>query len=217
MKYMKCPLNECKNGCNCASRYYLLGVAVIAILIIWLGGFNQSLFLAINSIHGVLPDSIWDTFNFIAYPKLFVLPIILMVITFLFKREFTIRVGILIIAYYVIFELLKIVIGEPRPYMVLPLDSFHWVNLYENSGSSAYNSFPSGHTGVATIFIFTLMKLFCQNKLWLRVLLSLLLIMVMFARICTGWHWPLDVLASAVIAYILVKICLCVGKNNVTT
>ena len=46
---MKCPLNECKNGCHCLSRYYLLGVTIIAGLIIWLGGFKQSLFLAINS------------------------------------------------------------------------------------------------------------------------------------------------------------------------
>ncbi len=211
---MKCPLNECKNGCHCLSRYYLLGVTIIAVLIIWLGGFNQSLFLAINSKHGVLPDAIWDIFNFIAEPKYYILSIILIVITFLFRREFTIRVGVLIIAYYVIFWLLKIVIGEARPFAVLPLDSFHWINyLGEKSGKAAYKSFPSGHTGVVTIFVFTSIKLFCQNKLWLRVLLFLFLIMVMFARICTGWHWPLDVLASAVIAYILVKICLCVGKK----
>jgi membrane-associated phospholipid phosphatase len=33
-----------------------------------------------------------------------------------------------------------------------------------------------------------------------------LVVLTALARICTGWHWPLDVIASGVIGYILVKI-----------
>ena len=47
---------------------------------------------------------------------------------------------------------------------------------------------------------------FSNNKIG-QFLMLLLVILTGLARICTGWHWPLDVIASGLIAYLLVKIC----------
>ena len=212
---MKCPLNSCKNSCHCLRDYWFIGIIAIVTFIVWLGGFNQSLFLAINARHGILPDTIWSVFNSIA--SFVWLPILLVIITWLFKREYIFRVIIIVILYGVIFTGLKFLVGEARPFVVLPLDAFYWINL-PDSAKKAYESFPSGHAARAGIFVFTLITLFCQNnKHWLRVVLYIFLVAVMFARICTGWHWPLDVLVSCIISYILVKVCLCVclkGNKN---
>jgi membrane-associated phospholipid phosphatase len=42
----------------------------------------------------------------------------------------------------------------------------------------------------------------------------LLLILTAFARICTGWHWPLDVIASGLIGYLLVKVCFAINLKR---
>ena len=185
-------------------------------LVIWLGGFNQSLFYLINTQYAILPDKIWNAIDFTASSQF--LPILLVVIVFLCKREYTFRAILIVVGYVIIFAGLKILVGEARPYAVLPLDSFHWINNLSESTEKAYKSFPSGHTARAAIFAFTLIALFCQNsKYWLRILLFIFLIMVMVTKICTGWHWPLDVLASCVISYVLVKCCLCIclkGNKN---
>ena len=57
------------------------------------------------------------------------------------------------------------------------------------------------------IFAFSLNILFFSNKKGLQFLMLALVIVTALARICTGWHWPLDVLASGLIGYLLVKIC----------
>ena len=39
----------------------------------------------------------------------------------------------------------------------------------------------------------------------------LLVLVVGVARICTGWHWPVDVITSGLISYVLVKIILSIN------
>lgn len=181
---------------------------------IWYSGLNQEVFLLINHQHGILPDDVWLAFNMLSYSKYFILPTLLILATILLRRDKLLNVILLIGAYFVLFAALKHLIGEARPYIVLPQDSFFWLNQYENAVKSAHLSFPSGHTGNVAVFAFGLNYLLFANKKWLQFLMFMLVIMVALARICTGWHWPLDVLASSLIGYVLVKIILAPDLRN---
>ena len=114
---------------------------------------------------------------------------------------------LVIIAYFVVFAVLKAAVGEARPYIVLPEGSFFWLNHFEDAVKSAHKSFPSGHVGNMTVFAFSLSSMFFAYKKGLQFLMLLLVVVTGFARICTGWHWPLDVLASGLIGYLLVRVC----------
>lgn len=192
----------------------ILALAIISALIILISGSNQSLFLAINSQHDLLPNGFWLLFNFFSYSKFLLVPIILISLTYFKRRELLPNVVLTIIAYFVVFATLKHLIGEARPYIALPTNSFYWLNKYEDSVKSAYLSFPSGHTGNMAIFAFSLNILFFSNKRGLQFLMLLLVILTALARICTGWHWPLDVLTSGIIGYILVKICFAINLRK---
>ena len=189
------------------------GFLVLA-LGIWLSGSNQALFLAINHEHGILPNVIWGAFNLLSYSKFFILPILLIVLTFSLKRERILNVLLLVIAYYVVFAALKVAVGEARPYILLPEGSFFWLNYFEDAVKSAHKSFPSGHTGNMAVFVFAISNLFFVNKKGFQFLMLLLLILTAFARICTGWHWPLDVIASGLIGYLLVKVCFAINLKR---
>ena len=200
-KIMRCPISKQEIS-------WVFFVFLILAVVIWINGSNHNLFLQINSQHSLLPDAVWEVFNFISYSKYFILPILLLVITFFKRRDKLVNIVLLIIAYYVVFALLKKLVGEARPFIVLAPDSFFWLNHYEDAAKSAYKSFPSGHTGNMAVFAFALSSMFFANKRILQFLVLLLVIITGLARICTGWHWPLDVLASGLIGYVLVKICL---------
>ena len=174
---------------------------------IYASGINHSLFLMINQQHNLLPDDVWSFFNLISYSRFMILPILLLLITVSMCRDRLLNVILLIIAYFVLFAVLKTLVGEARPYMTLPEGSFYWLNHFENAAKSAHKSFPSGHTGNMAVFAFAISSMFFNRKLGLQFLMLLLVLFTGFARICTGWHWPLDVLASGLIGYLLVKIC----------
>lgn len=204
---MICPVTKQKIS-------WLFFVFLILALGIGFSGVNHNLFLVINSHHALLPDGIWLTFNFVSYSKYFILPILLLLITLSMRREKAANIVLLIIAYYIVFAILKKLVGEARPYIVLPEGSFYWLNHYENAVKSAYKSFPSGHTGNMAMFAFAISSMFFDNKKGLQFLMLLLVLFTAFARICTGWHWPLDVLASGLISYVLVKICLSINLSR---
>lgn len=188
-------------------------VTLLVTLIIWATGTNHGLFLVINSQHGLLPVSVWDALNTIANPwfigRLPALPTALVVLTLCFRREKLLNVILLIIAYYITFDLVKIFFPESRPFVQFNPDTFFWVPLADSKVTAllANRSFPSGHAGSAAIFVFASIHLFASNKIGLQVLLLTFLLLVMLARICTGWHFPLDVLASVLISFILTELC----------
>lgn len=169
---------------------------------------NQTLFLKINSMHNILPVHIWEFINFVSYRKYFILQILLLLITLLFKKEKLANVILLIIAYFVVFAALKLAFGEARPYVILDTNTFYWLNMYEDAAKNAYQSFPSGHAGNMAVFGFAISSMFFDKSKFLQFLMLLLVMVVGISRICTGWHWPLDVIASGLIGYLLVKICM---------
>ncbi len=175
-------------------------------LLIWGSGLNKPLFYMINSLHVYFPDLIWVIMNTITYPKLFILPIILLVITWLYKKEQLLNVILIIVSYYVVFLLIKVFSAEPRPYAVLPMDSFYLMQGIQDMAGDAFLSFPSGHAGNAAVFVFTLNRLIFDKKIGLRFVMYAFLLLVALARVCTGWHWPLDVMASIFVGYLIVLI-----------
>lgn len=188
-------------------HYWFIFFLVIAALIIWLAKINHTLFFYINSHHYVLSDTILNTINFITWFDTGILPISLIVITFLFRREKLLNVIFLIVAYMIVFSLLKFVFHEARPYIQHNPHDFYWLSSTpEENLDDAYRSFPSGHTGNIAMFVFALFYLFASKKLWLRTFLLLPLVLTMLVRIGTGWHFPLDVLSAALVAFILVEV-----------
>lgn len=196
-------------------KYGIFILTLIITLVISLSGTNHSLFFFINEHHTIFPDTVWETINYIAWPSTGILPILLILITLIFHREKTRNVILLILIFIIIFYLLKTFTHEARVYIQYQTSTFYWLNNFPKtiSQSESYLSFPSGHVGNMAIFIFTLSYLFAQNKFWLRTLLLIPLALTMLARICTGWHFPLDVLAAVLIAFILVQICMNLNIN----
>lgn len=207
---MKCPVAMCSNSCKCLSGFGIFGAFLVLALVIFFTGTNQSLFLAINSKHEVLPVVVWEVLNFVSYRKFMILPVLLLIITYIWRREKLLNIILLIISYFVVFGVLKVLFGEARPYMVFDPKTFYWLNMFEDAKGSAFHSFPSGHVGNIAMFAFAISAMFFQNKRSLQFLMLLVVVITGFARICTGWHWPLDVIASGLIGYLLVKLCLCV-------
>lgn len=205
---MSCPIKACQNICN-IGRYWLFLVFLVLSIGISVFNLNHMLFLKINAMHVILPDTAWEVINYIAYPRHFILTVILLLATVLLKRDKLFRVILLLAVYYIGFFALKKFFGEARPFILLPEGSFHWLNQLEKVSGREYMSFPSGHAGLAAVFAFGLSGLFFPKNRFFQLVLFVFLIFVCLARVCTGWHWPLDVIVSGLIGYVLVKICFC--------
>ena len=190
------------NTINLKSKFINLFILILAILTINIFGLDTFLFYKINSYHYLLSDNIWKAINLLAYSKYSILLLILLLITYKYKKQYMLRVLLLCFSYFISFYLLKKLFHEPRPYAVLSSSSFYFIPHFENYLKSAYMSFPSGHTGQVAIFVFAVFELFKPNSL-IKIGLVLLLLLVGIARICSGWHWPTDIIASVIFAYII--------------
>ena len=119
---------------------------------------------------------------------------------------------------YVVARIIKTLYSAPRPFLELS----EMTQLIVHGG---YDSFPSGH---ATFFFAVAMSVFLflpkQTKFkWMWV--SILFIgafLVSVARVAAGIHWPIDILAGALIGILTVflaklacktKICKNAGNN----
>ncbi len=95
-------------------------------------------------------------------------------------------------------QFLKIACRVPRPWVLDP--NF---TIVEGARAAATGySFPSGHTQTA-VGCFAGLAL-CRKEKWVRVVCLSLAVIIPFTRMYLGVHTPYDVLASVVIALILV-------------
>ena len=205
---MLCPLKSCQNGCHCVRDYGVFAAIVVLSLWIFVFKLNQPVFLLINSMHFILPVHVWQVINFVSAPKHFILPILLLLITWQWKRTDLVRIIPMIVFFYILFYVLKILVGEARPFMVLAQNSFYLLPTTGDMMKDAYHSFPSGHTGMMTMFSFAILQMFMLNSKLVKGLLYLFPVIVGVARIATGWHWPLDVLVSGLLGYLTVVLYL---------
>jgi undecaprenyl-diphosphatase len=99
---------------------------------------------------------------------------------------------------YIIGDIIKAIIGEPRP---CSLPNFSWINHV--SCESGF-SFPSNHATTLTGPYF-----FINKYKYLRILYIIWLAIILFGRIYLGEHYFTDVIAgiiiSAIIAFIIYK------------
>ena len=119
----------------------------------------------------------------------------ILIILFLIKKTRIMAIvagASIILGRYVVVEIIKRLYSRPRPYLIL--DGVKKI-ISENHD---YQSFPSGH---ATIFFALATAIYFFNKKW-GIVSFVAAILVGISRIFVGVHWPLDVLAGAIVGII---------------
>ncbi|OGM99033.1 MAG: hypothetical protein A2915_03705 [Candidatus Yanofskybacteria bacterium RIFCSPLOWO2_01_FULL_41_34] len=152
--------------------------------------FNLVGFRLINDLAG---HNIWlDRFMVFAADKMGYLLILSVLIIFwkknYFKKVVFVSFGSAIIARFAFVAILRYLLYSPRPFLVLE-------NINRLMNHSLESSFPSGH---ATFYFALAMGVYLYNKKAGHVYL-ILAGLVGFARIFVSVHWPLDVLAGALL------------------
>ncbi len=94
-----------------------------------------------------------------------------------------------ILARGILTTLIKFIVDRPRPYIALSFTPLI---------TSPDSAFPSGH---ATFFFAVAMAVWYLNRRWGN-WLFLSAILIGLARVVAGVHWPLDILAGALIGVI---------------
>lgn len=168
---------------------------------------NQKLFLVLHFTNFHIPKVISTVVDFISYAKHFILSVILFTIVLIFKNDKLKNVILLIALFYILFSILKITHDELRPYAFYSYNLTTFISNCEDAIITYNKSFPSGHIGNMTIFVFSLIQLFFYNNRIIKCMLYALLILTSIVLVSTGCNWPLDILISYLFAYILVKIC----------
>ena len=85
-----------------------------------------------------------------------------------------------------VFDGLKHVIGRIRPY-----DYIENARLIVDKQDN--NSFPSGHSSVASVLTTFAIYYIKDNKLWAKYLMIIYLVLVGYSRVYVGVHYPLDI------------------------
>jgi membrane-associated phospholipid phosphatase len=94
-------------------------------------------------------------------------------------------------------QLLKAIFRAPRPSLALSEAAYPY--FLKGISRGGFTSFPSGHT--TTIFaLCTILALQTKNRN-LQVALFMVALMVAYSRIYLGSHFPVDILAGALLGY----------------
>lgn len=192
---------------NSKYRFYSISYAILSlflVIVIYLTHTNQMVFLKINSLHFILPDFIYKSINYVTDPHHYILLVSLVAITYIWKRKFLVNVVIICLLYLLIFSAIKHLLPEARPFVVFNPMSINLLGYNPMDNAADYHSFPSGHVGNIAIFIFTFNLLFIKNKNVIQLIMLFLIVVTAFTRIVSGMHWPIDVLTSGFIAYLIV-------------
>ncbi|MBA7667289.1 Undecaprenyl-diphosphatase BcrC [subsurface metagenome] len=151
------------------------------------------LFQGINSLANFSKVLDWIGI-FLAEYTLYVVGAVFLILLF-WKRNWLMVISAVvsvILSRLVITEIIKNILYRPRPYVVLETAE---KLITENAD---FQSFPSGH---AAIFFAIAMAIYFFNKK-LGIIFFVSAVLIGFARIFVGIHWPSDVLVGAVIGII---------------
>lgn len=176
-------------------------ILIDAVFICLLGGFNESVFLALNSAFASLPASFWQVVTSLSDP------LIAPLITFSLFYRHPAFLRALLIAAIIGMALnygLKNLFAVPRPEAVLVSAAFNRIGPELTSFS-----FPSGHT--LTVFLMAgLISAWYQHRN-LSVLVFVVASLIALGRIAVGAHWPADLAFGALLGWLggwgAVKIC----------
>ncbi len=120
-----------------------------------------------------------------------VLPLVALYL-YLRKDKNLISYLVAIVVLFVIGEIIKDIVKEPRP---CSLAEYSWIN---QSGCESGFAFPSNHATTLTGLFF-----FMKNYKYVRVAYIIWMIIILFGRIYLGVHYLADVLAGAVISLVV--------------
>lgn len=154
---------------------------------------NAMIFQKINGITN--NSKLFDFIGiFFAEYLLYIAAVFFLVLLLINKtRLMTISVAISVfLARIIIAEPIKRIFHIARPYIAVD-------NVKKIIGENGdYYSFPSGHTA---IFFAIAMAIFYFNKKW-GIVSFIIAILVGISRIYVGVHWPIDIVAGAIIGII---------------
>ena len=130
--------------------------------------------------------------HYFAESFLIVIPLVV-IYMYIRKDKNVFSFVILFFVLYIIGEVIKYIVKEPRPCSVPALS---WIN---NMGCESSFSFPSNHATVLTGLTF-----FTLPYKYLRYLYLAWLIVVLFGRVYLGLHYLSDVIAGIIISIVVV-------------
>ncbi len=165
---------------------------LLAIGIICLSGSNHTLFFHINSWYSVTGEALWA--NITIFGDGLVAAVLLLPLVR--RRPKIVWAGFLasILSVIVTLSLKEIFHFIRRPPGVLDNNSFNIIgHVY------SHHSFPSGHT--TAIFTILGVWILSEKSTALRLVLLSFASLVGISRIVVGIHWPLDILAGALIGW----------------
>ncbi len=136
---------------------------------------------ALNSVMAILAESF-----FVVLP-------LLVIYMFLKKDRNVVPFMIMAVAAYIIADIIKIIVREPRPCTVPQLS---WINAVGCESSTF--SFPSGHATVLTGLSF-----FLGNYKYIRALYIFYVILILFGRVYLGQHYFTDVIAGIALSIVV--------------
>ena len=168
-------------------------IFAILICVIHLTGLNAQLFLFFNKAHDLTGDRFW------AIVTLFGDGLVAAVLLFPFLKKRPDIIWSVLIAsliYMIILHSLKRIMDVSRPAGALSADTFHVIGRRLTK-----YAFPSGHT--TTIFTLVGVIAFTIRKNSVYVWGLIFAILVGFSRVAVGAHWPVDVLAGAMLGWII--------------
>ncbi len=163
--------------------------------------FNVGGFRLINGLAG---HNVWlDKFMVFEADKMGYVLILLVLVLFwkksYFKKALFVSWGSAIVARFVFVSVIKYLFYSPRPFLVLE-------NINRLMNHETDSAFPSGH---ASFYFALAMGVYFYNKKAGRIYLFLAGLLG-FARIFVSVHWPLDIIAGAVLgittAYIIERL-----------
>lgn len=171
---------------------------------------NQSLFLWLNHACAALPDWLWASFTITGHTS--VAFALLTPLLLLKAQQGGSRVITALFICTPLGGLVSTVLKESfqiaRPPATLPQDAFHLIGH-----KLELVSFPSGHT-LTAFAVATLLILGLQLRGWRVVGLCALAIGIGLSRIAVGAHWPLDVLAGAIVGALCAYLSLLVTQSS---
>jgi membrane-associated phospholipid phosphatase len=181
------------------SRLYkpsLIALTFIFILLFYrlLISENQC-FLYINKFHNTFADYFFAIITNVG-DGLIWLPLLLFIFRFRKKSVFLVLANFLVSSIITLF-IKRILFWDALSPISLIAKNYH-LHLIEGIQIHTNNSFPSGHTVTIFAVVFTLITFYKKN-FFLKYILLLTAFIVGFSRVYLAQHFPIDVLAGALI------------------
>lgn len=152
-------------------------------------------FLYINKFHNIFADYFFAIITNIG-DGLIWLPLLLFIFRFRNKSVLLVLANFLVSSIITLF-LKKLIFWDALRPISLIAKGYH-LHLIEGIQIHTNNSFPSGHTVTVFAVVFTLITFYKKN-FFLKYIFLIIAFMIGFSRVYLAQHFPIDVLAGALI------------------